>query len=176
MFAKINRISWREEAVFTKISRSRNQITTIIKKEVNTIEEQGVPLLQIVLKNLGSRSTLAIAIGLRDEARMPAFPVVTKARIAAVVIIKKPKLPKIDLPPKEIGVRDPCKFKGSTMPIVTKIVKMYKSVTTIQDKNIPLGRFLAGSFISPAIAAILVEPAKEWFAECKKIFEKGASQ
>ena len=75
-------------------------------------------------KEPGISSSLPIAMGSREAAKRPAFPVETNARKAATLMITNPNVPIITLPPSDIGVSEPSRSDGSITPIVTIITKM----------------------------------------------------
>jgi hypothetical protein len=129
--------------------------------EVNSIENVGVPLFDTFAKELGRSLSLPIAIGSRDAARRPALAVEINAKIAAMAIIAIPISPRNVPAPREIGVSDSPKRTGSTIPIVTKITKRYKSEIIPHERNIPRGISRPGFLHSSATLQILVKPPNE---------------
>ena len=83
------------------------------------------------------------------------------AKIAAMAIIAIPISPRNVPAPREIGVSDPSKRTGSTIPIVTKITKRYKIEIIPHERNIPRGIFRPGFLHSSATLQILVKPPNE---------------
>ena len=123
---KRKRRIFKSDAVLTRLSISKNNITRIIKHEVNNIENVGVPLFDIFENIPGKSWSFPIAIGSLDAANNPAFAVVIKAKIAAIAIIEPPIPAKsgMESAPTDIGVNVPFKSIGSDTPIVTKIMRI----------------------------------------------------
>ena len=95
------------EAILTRLLISRNAIAHIMKREVSIIDTKGVLNLILTLEKIeGSKLSFAIASGLREAAIRPAFAVVIKANIPAIIKIIKPVLPNNCFAASDIGVRD----------------------------------------------------------------------
>jgi len=125
IFAKIYSSNIIVDAVLTSVSKDK-KITIIINILVNNIAFTGVlDLLLTFPKKDGSRLSWLMAMGLRDEAIIPAFAVEKKARSAAIESRYIPGLPAKAAAPSLIGVR--VKFLGAGIkrlspnaPTVTK--------------------------------------------------------
>ena len=79
-----------------------------MKKAVKSIENVGVPRLDIFFKGFGNNSSLLIAMGVLEAASNPALAVVANARSAARPNIMPPFHPIKVLAPVEIGIREFC--------------------------------------------------------------------
>ncbi len=123
-FASMNNSSFKVEAVLTKFSRSRNRITAIMNPVVKIMEKYGVPRRDTLLNIPGKSSSFPMAMGSRDAANMPAFPVDRKASIAAMLIMIRPNIPIIASPPRDIGINVPSSSPPSTTPIVIRMTEI----------------------------------------------------
>ena len=114
----MNIISVKVEAVLTKFSKSKNHMIIIITIDVKMIENQGVRYFDTLPKNCGNRSSLPIAMGSREEAKIPEFPVEINAKNAAMLMRSTPKTPMETSPPSVIGVSESLRSSTGTIPIV----------------------------------------------------------
>ena len=156
---RLKRISIIVDATLTSFSISKRKITEIIKNDVIRIDRMGVPVFGFTRwKNPGRRLSSAIARGVLEAAIIPAFAVVINAVTAAMDSNRYPINPVDFAAPSEIGMSDEENSLTVKIPAVLTNVTKYRTVTTENAENMPLGIVLPGFLISSAIEAIFVNP------------------
>ena len=102
-----NRSIIKVDAVLIRSFRLKDIMTVIIKAAVKIIEKCGVlDFAFIFWKNPGRRKSRLIAMAFREAVKIPAFAVVTKARIAAKASTTLPAFPAKVPAASERGVKE----------------------------------------------------------------------
>ena len=100
-----------------------------------------------------------MAKGNLDEANTPEFAIDISVKTPTTPAIKPKVSPPIVWKSVWIGLMSVASIEASTLPTSARATMQYIVVIKNSEMIIVKGRFLAGFFISPAIAAIFVTPA-----------------
>src|SRR6056297_104190 len=113
------------------------------------------------LSQLGTIRSRAMARLMREEAMMLAFAEDNVASNPARITATAPGLPRMVRAAVVKGSLTSAMVDCSNIPPITKTMMTYRTVTNATEPMRARGRFLDGSLISSATAAILTNPKKE---------------